>query len=48
MDLRQLMVNARNNEVPDEFGITNRDRFPMQTITPAPGGKFSGRTGPIR
>lgn len=48
MDFRQLTVNTKNNEVPDEFGITNKGRMPMQNITPAAGGKYSGRTGPIR
>jgi len=47
-DMRQLMINAPNNEVPDEFGITNKHRMPMQNITPTRGGKYSGRTGPIR
>ena len=47
-DIRQLMINAPNNEVPDEFGITNKNRMPMQNITPTRGGKYSGRTGPIR
>ena len=48
MDTRQLLVNGRNNEVPDEFGVTNTSRFPMQNIVPTSGGKYSGRTGPIR
>lgn len=48
MDFRQLTVNTANNEVPDEFGITNKNRMPMQNIIPSGGGKFSGRTGPIR
>lgn len=48
MDYRQLMVNAPNNEVPDEYGVTNQHRFPMQNIIPTSGGKMSGRTGPIR
>ena len=47
-DIRQLLINAPNNEMPDEFGITNKNRMPMQTIVPTPGGKHSGRTGPIR
>ena len=47
-DMRQLLVNGPNNEVPDEFGVTNRHRMPMQNITPTGGGKYSGRTGPIR
>ena len=48
MDFRQLTVNTPNNQVPDEFGVTNQGRFPMQNISPTPGGKHSGRTGPIR
>jgi len=47
-DMRQLLINAPNNEVPDEFGVKNKSRMPMQTIVPTPGGKHSGRTGPIR
>lgn len=47
-DLRQLLVNTANNEVPDEWGVTNKNRMPMQTINPTSGGKYSGRTGPIR
>lgn len=47
-DMRQLLINAPNNEVPDEFGVTNKNRMPMQNIAPTPGGKYSGRTGPIR
>jgi hypothetical protein len=47
-DMRQLLINAPNNEVPDEFGVTNKHRMPMQNIVPTPGGKYSGRTGPIR
>ena len=47
-DIRQLMINAPNNEIPDEFGVTNKSRLPMQNIIPTPGGKYSGRTGPIR
>ena len=47
-DIRQLMINSPNNEVPDEFGVTNKHRMPMQSITPTGGGKHSGRTGPIR
>jgi len=47
-DMRQLLVNGANNEVPDEFGVTNKHRMPMQNITPTRGGKYSGRTGPIR
>lgn len=47
-DMRQLLINAPNNEVPDEFGVTNKHRMPMQNITPTSGGKYSGRTGPIR
>lgn len=47
-DMRQLLVNGLNNEVPDEFGVTNKHRMPMQNITPTGGGKYSGRTGPIR
>lgn len=48
MDMRQLLINGRNNEVPDEFGVVNKHRMPMQNITPSSGGKHSGRTGPIR
>lgn len=47
-DMRQLLVNGLNNEVPDEWGVTNKHRMPMQNITPTSGGKYSGRTGPIR
>lgn len=47
-DYRQLLVNGRFNQVPDEFGITNKSRMPMQNIIPTGGGKHSGRTGPIR
>ena len=47
-DIRQLMINAPNNEVPNEFGVTNKNRMPMQNISPTRGGKYSGRTGPIR
>ena len=47
-DMRQLLLNAPNNEVPDEYGVTNKRRMPMQNIVPAPGGKYSGRTGPMR
>lgn len=47
-DMRQLLVNGPNNEVPDEFGVTNKHRMPMQNINPTGGGKYSGRTGPIR
>jgi len=47
-DMRQLLVNGKNNEVPDEFGVTNKNRMPMQNIVPTSGGKHSGRTGPIR
>jgi len=47
-DMRQLLVNGLNNEVPDEFGVTNKHRMPMQNIIPTGGGKYSGRTGPIR
>lgn len=47
-DMRQLLVNGPNNEVPDEFGVTNKHRMPMQNIVPTSGGKYSGRTGPIR
>ena len=47
-DMRQLLINAPNNEVPDEFGVTNKNRMPMQNIIPTQGGKYSGRTGPIR
>lgn len=47
-DMRQLLLNSYNNEVPDEFGVTNKNRFPMQQIIPTGGGKHSGRTGPIR
>jgi hypothetical protein len=46
-DIRQLLVNGTNNEVPDEFGVTNKHRMPMQNMTPTLGGKYSGRTGPI-
>lgn len=46
-DYRQLLVNGRYNQVPDEFGITNKSRMPMQNIAPTSGGKYSGRTGPI-
>lgn len=47
-EMRQLLINGRNNEVPNEFGVTNKSRMPMQQITPTNGGKHSGRTGPIR
>ena len=47
-DMRQLLINGLNNEVPDEFGVTNKHRMPMQNIIPTGGGKYSGRTGPIR
>ena len=47
-DYRQLMVNTANNTVPDEFGVTNKNRFPSQEIVPTNGGKHSGRTGPMR
>lgn len=47
-DMRQLLINSPNNEVPDEFGVTNKHRMPMQNIVPTAGGKYSGRTGPIR
>lgn len=47
MDFRQLTVNTRYNSVPDEFGVTNKSRMPMQQVTPTRGGKHSGRTGPM-
>jgi len=47
-DIRQALANAPNNEVPHEFGVINKNRMPMQTIISSNGGKFSGRTGPIR
>lgn len=47
MDPRQLMYPTKNNYIPDEFGITNPNAFPMQELAPAPGGKWSGRTGPM-
>jgi hypothetical protein len=47
-DTRQLLINHPNNEVPDEYGVTNKSRLPMQTMNPTSGGKYSGRTGPIR
>lgn len=46
-DTRQYMINTRYNTVPDEFGITNKRRVPMQQVTPTRGGKYSGRTGPM-
>lgn len=48
MDVRQLFVNGRNNEIPDEYGVKSAHTLPMQNITPTSGGKHSGRTGPIR
>lgn len=48
MDPRQLLVPSKNNYIPDEWGVTNRNAFPMQEIVPPSGGKWSGRTGPIR
>jgi hypothetical protein len=47
MDYRQYLINTRTNAVPDEFGVTNKSRLPMQNIAPPKGGKYSGRTGPI-
>lgn len=47
MDRRQLMMPTANNMIPDEWGVTNPSRLPMQELTPAPGGKWSGRTGPM-
>ena len=47
-DVRQLLVDGPNNAVPNEWGVTNKSRMPMQNITPTGGGKHSGRTGPIR
>jgi hypothetical protein len=46
-DSRQYLINTRYNEVPDEYGITNKSRIPRQQMVPANGGKYSGRTGPI-
>lgn len=46
-DYRQLLVNGRYNQIPDEWGVTNKNRMPMQNIVPTNGGKYSGRTGPI-
>lgn len=48
MDRRQLLLNTSNNLIPDEFGITNPNAFPMQQLIPTAGGKHSGRTGAIR
>ena len=47
MDYRQLLVNTKNNLVPDEWGVVNRHTFPMQNIVPPNGGKYSGRTGAL-
>jgi hypothetical protein len=47
-DYRQFSINTPTNQVPDEFGITNRETLPMQQIQPVRGGKYSGRTGPIQ
>lgn len=48
MDYRQLMLNTRTNQIPDEWGVVNSKTFPMQNIVPTRGGKNSGRTGPIQ
>ena len=40
-DYRQLMMNTRDNKIPNEKGVTN---LPMQQIQPPAGGKYSGRT----
>ena len=47
MDYRQLILNTRTNQIPDQWGVVNSKTFPMQNITPTRGGKHSGRTGPI-
>lgn len=44
----QLLLDARNNEFPDEFGVKNKNKLPSQEIIPTRGGKYSGRTGPLR
>ena len=46
-DPRQLMMPTKNNYIPDEFGITNPNAFPMQELASTSGGKWSGRTGPM-
>ena len=48
MDYRQLMLNTRTNQIPDQYGVVNSKAFPMQNIVPTRGGKHSGRTGPIQ
>lgn len=47
-DTRQLLIPTKNNLIPDEYGVTNPNAFPMQELAPPSGGKWSGRTGPIR